>query len=292
MTPFAGKGLIARRFADVEHSFSTRDTMLYALGLGCGADPMAEDELRFVYDEGLAALPTMAVVLGLPGFWLQDADTGADWKRALHGEQGMVLHAPVPTHGTVVGRTRVVDVIDKGTAKGAFMYSTREIHDKQSGQLIATLTQTTVLRGNGGFSEGAQQSSRIAPPPPHVLPTRAPDTAVDIDTLPQAALIYRLLGDYNPLHADPKVARAAGYPRPILHGLCTFGVAGRALLKACCGNDPGRLRSMAVRFSAPVFPGERIRTEIWRDGPIASFRCRIPARDTTVLECGKAEIAG
>jgi acyl dehydratase len=111
---------------------------------------------------------------------------------------------------------------------------------------------------------------------------------LDQKTLPQAALIYRLSGDYNPLHADPAIARAAGFERPILHGLCTFGVAGRAILAACCGNDPARLKEIHVRFSAPVFPGEMISTEIWRDGPTISFRARVEPRDVVVLNNGRA----
>lgn len=114
---------------------------------------------------------------------------------------------------------------------------------------------------------------------------------VDLPTLPQAALIYRLSGDYNPLHADPKVAVAAGFERPILHGLCTFGVAGRAILRSCCGNDPNRLKSMQTRFSAPVFPGEVIRTELWRAGDTVSFRARVLDRDVVVLNNGRAVVA-
>lgn len=113
----------------------------------------------------------------------------------------------------------------------------------------------------------------------------------DLATLPQAALIYRLSGDDNPLHADPAVARAAGFPRPILHGLCSFGVAGRAVLKSCCGNDAARLKTMRVRFSAPVFPGETIRTELWRDGALVSFRARALERDVVILDHGAAAIA-
>ena len=111
-------------------------------------------------------------------------------------------------------------------------------------------------------------------------------------TLPQAALLYRLSGDYNPLHADPEFARTAGYPRPILHGLATMGVAGHALLKSVCGYDPARLSAMSVRFSAPVFPGETIRTEIWRDGGVVSFRARVKERDVVAINNGRAEITG
>ena len=273
-------------FADVEHRYTTRDTMLYALGLGCGGDPTDADELRFVFEESLMALPTMAVVLAGPGFWIRNENTGADWRKILHGEQGLTLHRPLPAAGTVIGRTRVKEIIDKGPGKGALMFSERSIRDKESGAPIATLSSTTVMRGDGGFGGPAGPT-----PAPHPLPQRPPDAALDLATLPQAALIYRLSGDMNPLHADPKVAAAAGFARPILHGLCSFGIAGRALIKLACGNDPARLAHMQVRFTAPAFPGETIRTEIWRDGETVSFRARVVGRDAVILSNGLATIA-
>lgn len=273
-------------FPDLEHRYEARDTILYALGVGCGADPMDRSELPFVYEDGLKALPTMAVVLGYPGFWLKDPNTGVDWRKILHGEQGLVIHKPLPASGTVIGRTRVTEIVDKGPGKGALLYSDREVFDKATGDLLATLTSTTFIRGEGGFGGPSGPA-----PEPHALPERAPDLAVDLKTLPQAALIYRLSGDYNPLHADPDVATAAGFARPILHGLCTYAVAGRAVLKACCGNDPARLRRFDLRFSAPVLPGETIRTEIWRDGSRVSFRARVVERDIVVLNNGLAEVA-
>lgn len=273
-------------FPDLEQSYGARDTMLYALGVGCGHDPLDRGDLRFVYEEGLQALPTQAVVLGYPGFWLKDPGTGVDWRKVLHGEQGLVLHAPLPAAGTVVGRTRVTEILDKGAGKGALLFSEREVVDKASGRLLCTVTATTFLRGEGGFGGPAGPA-----PAPHALPETAPEIALDLPTLPQAALIYRLSGDYNPLHADPAVAAAAGFPRPILHGLATYGVAGRALLRACCDGDPARLKRLQVRFSAPVFPGETLRTEIWRDRATLSFRCRVLERDVVVLNNGLAEIA-
>jgi acyl dehydratase len=268
----------------IEQRYTERDTMLYALGLGCGADPIDREDLRFVYEDGLRALPMMGVVLAGPGFWLKDPATGVDWKKVLHGEQGLILHQPLPASGTVTGASRITEIIDRGD-KGAFLYSERVVVDA-TGQKLCTLTSTTVLRGDGGFGGPTGPA-----PEPHPVPPRAPDLAVDLPTLPQAALIYRLSGDYNPLHADPEVAKAVGFPRPILHGLCTFGVAGRALLKACCGNDPTRLREMRLRFSAPVLPGETIRTELWRDGAVVSFRARVVERDVVVLNNGRAVIA-
>ncbi len=269
----------------VVHRYTSRDTILYALGVGVGTDPLDDRQLRFVFEEanGFAALPTMAVVLGSPGFWVRNPATGIDWQKILHGEQEIDLHGPIPVAATLVGRTRVTSIVDKGADKGALIYSERTLHDEASGSLLATLRQTTFARGDGGF-DGPAGPVR----PVHELPTRAPDLHCDLPTLPHAALIYRLSGDYNPLHASPAVAAAAGFKSPILHGLCTLGVAGHAILKTCCQYDPARLRSLALRFSAPVYPGETIRTEIWRDDDIVSFRARVLERDTIVLNNGRA----
>jgi len=272
-------------FADVEHSYRAKDTILYALGLGFGADPMDRDQLRFVYEDGLKALPTMATVLAHPGQFAKNPESGIDWKRVVHGEQSVVIHKLLPAAGAVVGRTVIEEIVDKGAGKGALLYSRRDVRDKETGELLASLRSTSFLRGDGGFG-GPSGPTR----PAHALPERAPDLVCDIATLPQAALIYRLSGDYNPLHADPEIAAMAGFPRPILHGLCTFGVAGHALLRTLCGYDPTRLRRMEARFSAPVFPGETVRTEIWREGQgRAGFRCRVLARDAVVINNGLAE---
>jgi acyl dehydratase len=274
-------------FPEVEHSYRAKDTILYALGLGFGADPMDRDQLSFVYEEGLRALPTMATVLAYPGQFAKNPESGIDWKRVVHGEQSVVIHKPLPPAATVVGRTVIEEVVDKGVGKGALLYTRRDVRDKESGELLASLCSTSSLRGDGGFG-GPSGPTR----PPHALPERAPDVVCDIATLPQAALIYRLSGDYNPLHADPEIATAAGFPRPILHGLCTFGIAGHALLRTLCGYDPARLTRMDVRFSSPVFPGETVRTEIWRDGQgRAGFRCRVAARDAVVINNGLVELA-
>ncbi|MEA2872354.1 MAG: hypothetical protein QOH67_2330 [Hyphomicrobiales bacterium] len=272
-------------FEELRHEYSARDTMLYALGLGLGSDPLDEEQLRFVYEKDLRALPTMAVVLAYPGFWLHDPATGVNWKKILHGEQGIIWHAPIPPATSVVGRTRVTDIIDKGAEKGSLLFSERVVSDAKTDEKLVTLTGTTVLRGDGGFGGPAKQA-----PAPHGIPQRAPDAVCDLPTSPNAALIYRLSGDYNPLHADPEIARAAGFPRPILHGLCSLGVAGHALLKTAAGYDPARFKSMRLRFTAPVFPGETIRTEMWIDGAQVSFRARLRERDVVVLDNGLAEI--
>jgi acyl dehydratase len=274
-------------FEAVEQSYTARDTILYALGLGLGADPLDARELDFVFEEAdFKALPTMAVVLAGPGFWVRDAASGIDWVRVLHGEQGLRIHAPLPPEATVVSTTKVTGVVDKGADKGALIYSERTLHDKASGAALATLTSTTFARGDGGFGGPTGPTK-----PVHAIPEREPDTVCDLPTSPRAALIYRLSGDPNPLHVSPKVARAANFEKPILHGLCTLGVAGHAILRTQCDYDVGRFRSLDLRFSAPVYPGETIRTEMWRDGGLVSFRSRVVERDVVVLNNGRAEVA-
>ncbi|HEV2547268.1 MAG TPA: MaoC/PaaZ C-terminal domain-containing protein [Stellaceae bacterium] len=270
---------------EVEQVYTAKDTILYALGLGFGADPVDPDQLKFVYEDALKALPTMPVVLA--PLARAGVDLGINRKLVVHGEQGLTLHKPVPTAGTVIGRTYLDEIVDKGAGKGALLLFRREVLDKETGELIASITSTTFARGDGGFGGPSGPTKPI-----HELPTRAPDLSCDIPTLPQAALIYRLSGDYNPLHADPGFAKAGGFPRPILHGLCTYGVAGHALLRLLCDYDPTRLKRIDVRFSAPVYPGETIRTEIWREGAGRfGFRCRVVERDVIAINNGLAEVA-
>jgi acyl dehydratase len=284
--PLDAQKLLALDLPPIEHTYGARDCILYALGVGLGQDPTDERQLAFVYEKNLQVLPTFAVVLGYSAYSFRRPELGITWSHVVHGEHGLVLHRPIPVHGTVFGQVRILDVVDKGEGRGALIYSERKITDKASGDLLATITQTTFCRADGGFGGPKRET-----PPPHAIPERTPDLVCDLATRPETALIYRLSGDVNPLHAEPAFAKTAGYPRPILHGLATFGVAGHALLKEVCGYDPARLRTMSVRFSAPVYPGETIRTEIWRDGAVVSFRARVLARDVVATNNGRAEMA-
>jgi len=270
--------LVALPPQETRQTVTVRDTILYALGVGA-------TELPFVYEDGLRMLPTMAVTLAYPGFVWRDPALGADWAKILHGETGITLHAPLPAAGEFVGLSTFDSVADKGAAKGAIVRQTRRIYDA-AGTLLATVRNASFLRGDGGCGSVGEPGPAPAP-----VPDRAPDLTLDLPTLPSQALIYRLSGDLNPLHIDPAVATGAGFPRPILHGLCTYGVAGRALLSALCDGDPARLQRMDVRFTSPVFPGETIRTEIWREGGRIAFRARVVERDLVVLDNGLAEIA-
>lgn len=279
--------LLARKFAPVEQAYTQRDTMLYALSLGLGADPLDASQLRYVFEGapgGLQALPTQIGVLGYAGFWADQPDTGITWQKLVHAEQAFVLHRPLASAGRVIGRNRITALYDKGTGKGALMVQERQVSDAATGEIIASVTQTTLLRGDGGF--GGPIGS---PAPPHAMPSRAPDTVCDLPTLPQAALFYRLSGDYNPLHADPRAAQSAGFTRPILHGMCTMGVAMHAVLKGVLGYDATLVRGMRVRFTAPVLPGETLRTELWVNGTVVSLRTTALERGVIVLNAGRVD---
>jgi len=267
---------------ELVHTYTAKDTILYALGIGCGSDPLDRSELQFVYEDGLKAFPSMVNVLGYPGFWLKEAGcAGVDWRKVLHGEQYVEIFSTLPNSGTVVGRTRVVGVHDKGAGRDAVLITARDICKQGDNQVLATVVQTTILRGHGGFGGSPSPASVLVSPP-----ERAPDVVVELATMPQAALIYRLSGDMNPLHADPSVAEAAGFPGPILHGLCTLGVASRAVLRACYGSNPVQLRRFGSRFSSPVYPGETLRTEIWHDDQGGAFRTKVVERNVVVLTNG------
>jgi acyl dehydratase len=281
--------LLSKEFPLQEHTYTENDTIYYGLGLGLGMDPTDKRQLRYVYEQyegGLQALPSMAVILAYPGHWTRAPELGLDWKKIVHGEQKLTLHGPIKPAGTVVARTRITRVIDKGVGKGALLFSERQILDKASGDAIADVTTVIFARGDGG-----RGGSHAEQPVPHEIPDRTPDATMDFGTSPQAALIYRLSADLNPLHADPDVAATAGFKQPISHGLCTYGVAGHRLIEMVCGGDPGRMRSLSCRFSAPAYPGETIRTEAWVDGSVVSFRATIPARGVTVLSNGRADLA-
>lgn len=279
--------LLAYALPPVRQTLTERDTILYALSVGLGQDPLDPAQLDFLdQNRPLKAMPSMAVVLGYPGFWLKDKQTTVDAVRLVHGEQGIVLHRALPVRGELIGQTRITGLIDKGAGRGALLYTEKTLTEAQTGALLATTTATTVLRGDGGFDRPAGASGPAKPP--HPVPDGPPDHAVDLPTRPEQALLYRLNGDDNPLHADPATAAAAGFPRPVLHGLCTFGVVTHALLRALCHYDPARLRSIELRFSAPVFPGETIRTEIFDNG---AFRARVLTRDAVVVNNGRAVIA-
>ncbi len=278
--------LMARKFLDAEQTYTKRDTILYALGLGFGADPVDENQLQYVYEKSLKALPTMAVVLGSPGSWMrEDPEVGINYLKVVHGEQSLAVHKPLPAEATVVGHNRIDRIIDKGEGKGAVVYVERKLYDKANGDHLATTMGSIFARADGGFGGPVTQAPAL-----HQMPEGAPDVVCDIATMPRQALIYRLSGDYNPLHSDPAVAKAAGFPVPILHGLCTYGIVGHAVIKSFCGYDASRLTGLQVRFSSPIYPGETIRVEMWKSAGVVSLRAKVLERDLVVLSNGRADI--
>jgi acyl dehydratase len=272
--------LMAMPTLDVRHEISERDTILYALGIGAR-------ELGYVYEDGLEAFPTIAAVVTYPGFFAKDPKYGLTWQKVLHAEQSVEIHRPFPSSGAFHASTKIDEIFDKGADKGAIMEVSRVIYEDGSPEPVATVRSRSFLRGDGGFGNMGQGR----PPAPHAIPDdRAPDISVRLPTHEDQALIYRLSGDYNPLHIDPEVARSAGFDRPILHGLCTYGVVGRALVQSVCEGRAARLKRMDVRFSSPVYPGEAVTTEVWHEGEgRAAFRARIESRDVTVINNGLLE---
>ncbi|MFV9473919.1 MaoC/PaaZ C-terminal domain-containing protein [Advenella sp. RU8] len=272
-------------FPDVVQEYTVKDSILYALGIGLGQDPLDENQLQFVYEKNIKAFPTMAVVLGYPGFWMQDPAAGITWVKLVHGEQRTTIHQPLPASGKLTGKIRVSHVIDKGADKGALVITERKLYD-ESDTLLATIEQTTFCRADGGFGISDE-------PPPALpkVPDTAPDQVCELSILPQAAILYRLNADPNPLHIDPAVASAAGYPQPILHGLCTYGIAAHAIMRTFCDYDPARLVRFDTRFSSPVYPGETLVCEMWkRNENEIQFQAKVKERNIVVLSNGFAEI--
>lgn len=261
---------------DVPASYGDRETMLYALGVGFQRDPMDINELPFTYENGLKTVPTMATVIGW-GATNTLAKANINYMMVVHGEQRLTLHKPLPDTAEVLMDERVAGVFDKGAGKGAIVITERTIREKASGAKLCTLQSTIFARGDGGFGGKAQGGPAL-----HEIPGRVPDHVVEVDTRPDQAFLYALSGDRNPLHRDPAFARAVGFPRPILHGLCSYGTACRAVLTALAGYRPERIKQFDVRFSKPVFPGETLVVEMWADGGTISWRAGIKERPGTI----------
>jgi len=284
--PLNVKKLRSYQVPETFHRYTPAETALYALGVGAGLADF--DETRYVYEEVIVALPTMALVLGTPGFWLMNEATGLDWPNILHGEQALRLHRPLRPTEDIVGRTEIGELADKGPDRPAILRCSRELVDRNSGAPIASLEEIWVIRGAGGF--GGEDAPFFHPLPG--MPEREPDAFLDLPTARNQAMLYRLTGDRNPLHIDQVIAARGGFDQPILHGLATMGVVGRALIRLCCDDDPSRLTAIRLRFTASVLPGDVVRTEVWRQGGIARFRARVLQREALVIDGGLAETAG
>jgi acyl dehydratase len=280
--PLNYERVISYRPPEVRVSYGMRECILYALGIGLGLDPVDPGQLKYVYEGvGLEAFPTMAAVLGWPGR-MTDPAFGIDERRVVAGDLKVALHQPLAAQALLISRPRVKEVIDKGPGNAAVILNTRDLL-AEDGTLIATVDSSTFARGHGGFGGKVNES-----PHPHVVPACAPEHLCDLPTSPNLALLYRLNGDDNPLHADPERAKVAGFERPILHGAASFGIAAHAVLRTCTNYEAARLASIEGRFSRPVFPGETIRTEIWPARERISFQCRVVERNELVLRNGLA----
>lgn len=282
--------LLAYEFPPITFSYTPRDVSLYALGVGAPADPVDQDELRFVYERsgaGFRVLPTFGVLF--PGALIDVLISGDlpglkyNPMMLLHGEQYLEIKAPLPESAVITCRPRVKALYDKGS--GALVVTGTPCYD-ESGREIVYTESSMFIRGVGGWGGDRGPSSDV-----NVPPEREPDAVITEQTSPKQALIYRLSGDINPLHADPMMAAMGGFEKPILHGLSSFGYAGRAVLKAFCGNDPARFKAIKVRFVKHVFPGETLRTEMWRDGDNrVIFRVKVVERDAVVLSNAAVEL--
>ncbi len=281
--PLNYDALIASEVTDSEYEYDDNDAMLYALGVGFGSDPQNADELPYVYEKQLRTVPTLATVLTAEPFL---ADCGWDYAQLLHGQQSLELYRPLPSAAKLVASHRVTAAYDRGPGKSAIICIATDARLKKDDTALFTLGSTLIARGDGGF--GGPPGS---PPAPHKLPEREPDLSSDTVIRPDQAVLYRLTGDRNPLHVDPRVARRAGFQKPILHGLCSYGIACRAVLKTICDYDFTLITGFDVRFTAPAYPGDVLTTDMWQERNIVSFRCTVKARDEVVIDNGKCTLA-
>lgn len=271
-------------FGEERQSYTYRDAILYALGVGMPLQPGESDDLAFLLEDRLRVLPSFAVVLATPGMWPKIPELEIDWVRVLHMAHAVRFHEPLPPDANVASSAKITEIYDRGAEKGSVCYLQRQVTNVDDGTVYATIDQTVAMRGNGGF--GGDPLPKVERP---VMPGRAPDHTQSVETSPRAALIYRLSGDYNPLHSDYDVARKAGYDRPILHGLASYGTACAVVLRAFCDGDPARMKSLDLRFSGVVMPGDRLDFSCWKEGDRVLFEAKVG--DRTVMDQGVSEIA-
>ena len=267
---------------NVEISYSDKDSILYSLGVGLGNDPMNMAELKYVYENSQVALPSMATNFQYHSPLLLKANI--NFILVVHGEQKLSFSNPLPVSGDFISNAKVIGCYDKGAGKGAIIDVETTINLKKDNTEICKLVSTTFARGDGGFGGPESPKSEI------FKIEGDPDFVHEIKTKPNQALIFRLSGDYNPLHSDPNFAKTAGFEKPILHGMCTYGIACRSVVESVCEGDAKRLKKFDCRFSSPVYPGETIVTEMWKNGSKVYYQSKVKERDKIVIKNGVSEI--
>ena len=267
---------------NVEISYSDKDSILYSLGIGLGNDPMNLNELKYVYENSQSVLPSMATNFQYHSPLL--LKTNINFIMVVHGEQRLSITNALPVSGDFIANAKVIGCYDKGPARGAIIEIETTVKEKKNNEEICKLVSTTFARGDGGFGGPDSPKKEI------FIPDGEPDYVSEVSTKPDQALIFRLSGDYNPLHSDPNFAKAAGFEKPILHGMCTYGIACRSLVNEICENDASKLKRFDCRFSSPVYPGETIITEMWKKDKMIYFNSKVKERDKLVLKNGVSEI--
>ena len=267
---------------NVEISYSDKDSILYSLGIGLGNDPMNLNELKYVYENSQSVLPSMATNFQYHSPLL--LKTNINFIMVVHGEQRLSITNALPVSGDFIANAKVIGCYDKGPARGAIIEVETTVKNKKNNEEICKLVSTTFARGDGGFGGPDSPKKEI------FIPDGEPDYVSEVSTKPDQALIFRLSGDYNPLHSDPNFAKAAGFEKPILHGMCTYGIACRSLVNEICENDASKLKRFDCRFSSPVYPGETIITEMWKKDKMIYFNSKVKERDKLVLKNGVGEI--
>lgn len=274
--------LIAMKNLGQRCSYRDREAMLYAYAIGMGSDPLDEKELAFVNEATAIARPLMVVptFASVAAWGARPGEMNLNRLMVVDGERDITFHRPLASAADIIADSSVLAVFDKGKDKGAIIQH-QTVLKSTEGEPLATVIAALFARGDGGLGGPSEGQ-----PEPHKVPIRTPDLTLDISTRPDQALIYRLCGDRNPLHSDPEFAKRAGFPKPILHGMCTYGITCRGVLQTYADYDPAAFKRHAARFSSPVYPGETLTLELWRDGDVISFEAKVKARAATVVKNG------
>jgi acyl dehydratase len=266
-------------FPVTEHRVEERDCMLYSLSLGLGRREPGDWGLTYCYERGLEVFPTQALTIGHPRDWMTP-ETGITRARVVHGGQKLVMNAPLRPGMVVLSASRVGAIVDKGEGRGAIIVLERTLADKADGTVLATMEWSIFCRGDGGFGGEPETGSRF-----REMPARAPDWQADLTTGSDAALLYRLNGDTNPIHADPELARKTGFEMPILHGLCLFGMSAASVMR----QGKRSLRMIEARFASPAFPGEPLALQVWSEAGEIAFAVSASARNKMVMDQGRMQ---